>query len=197
MIGGAGVNIVNNWKRVVIDRYAAFDGRASRSEFWWYVLANLIVVAVLTLLTAAVKIVVVLTLLWFLGTLLPNLAVGVRRLHDTNRSGWWYLISIVPFGGIVLFVFFVMEGDTGQNTYGAPTDGHGNPAATAPGNTFHVGAVGNAPNGGQWAQDPFGRYAQRYFDGSQWTEHVVDANSRQAADAPGNRPFAPPAPPAV
>ena len=192
------MKLVDSWKRVVIDRYATFDGRASRSEFWWYVLANLIVVFALALLSSASKIFAVLMLIWIVGTLIPNLAVGVRRLHDTNRSGWWYLISIVPFGGIVLFVFFVMEGDAAQNTYGpAPTDGQEVPAAAAPWNTATTGApVGSGPAPGQWAQDPFGRSAQRYFDGSQWTEHVVDMNSRQATDQPGQRRLAPPAPPA-
>lgn len=188
------MKMVANWKRVVIERYATFDGRASRGEFWWYLLANLIVVFVLALLSGASKIFLVVTLVWVLGTLIPNLAIGVRRLHDTNRSGWWYLISFIPFGGIVLLVFFVMEGDAGPNTYGPPTDGRTGAVATQ-WNTPAGGPVGNAPTPAQWAQDPFGRYTQRYFDGFQWTEHVLDANNRQATDLPGHRPLAPPAPP--
>ena len=190
------MNIAQNWKRVVVEKYATFDGRASRGEFWWYVLANLIVVFALGLLTAASKIFLVLMVVWMLGTLLPNLAVGVRRLHDTNRSGLWYLISFIPFGGIVLLVFFVMEGNPSHNTYGpATTGGQAYPAAAASWNMPAAGAVGNGPAGGQWAHDPFGRYTQRYFDGSQWTEHVVDVSGRQATDVPGQRPLAPPAPP--
>ncbi|GAA4716289.1 DUF805 domain-containing protein [Isoptericola chiayiensis] len=113
-----------------------FSGRARRSEFWWWYLAvvllgltvgvvSAIVAAVLVavdapVLTTIVGIVLGLALfaLWlyvFVGTL----AVAVRRLHDTDKSGWFYLLAFVPVANIVLIVFWALEGARGPNQYGA------------------------------------------------------------------------------
>jgi uncharacterized membrane protein YhaH (DUF805 family) len=113
--------LVGYWKRVVLERYAEFSGRSNRAEFWWYFLANLIVGVVLNLLTAASSIFWVPYVIYSLAVLIPGLAVGVRRLHDTDRSGWWLLIALVPIVGIiVLIVFWANEGMPGPNRYGAP-----------------------------------------------------------------------------
>ena len=95
-------------------KYATFNGRASRSEFWWWVLANAIVGTVLYLLTLGLGLATaskpgqvigpagwpfgILLLLWALGTIVPTIAVSVRRLHDAGYSGWFYLFSIVGLG---------------------------------------------------------------------------------------------------
>ena len=110
-----------NWYLKVLKNYAVFDGRARRKEYWMFVLFNILVVFVaafaLGLIVGAGA--VNLVYLYNLAILIPALAVGVRRLHDTGRSGWWLLISLVPIvGGIVLLVFFVQDSKPGQNEYG-------------------------------------------------------------------------------
>src|SRR5262245_44830417 len=89
--------------RTCFSKYADFNGTASRSEFWWFQLFIILVAAALSLFS------VTLCSLFYLAVLLPDLAVGARRLHDTGRSGWWQLLYIVPLGVIVLIVFWVME----------------------------------------------------------------------------------------
>jgi uncharacterized membrane protein YhaH (DUF805 family) len=89
--------------RTCFSKYADFNGTASRSEFWWFMLFVFLVGAVLSLVSTT------LASIFYLAVLLPDLAVGARRLHDTGRSGWWQLLLIVPFGVIVLIVFWVME----------------------------------------------------------------------------------------
>ena len=89
--------------RTCFTKYADFNGTASRPEFWWFMLFIYLVAAALSLLSTT------LSGLFYLAVLLPTLAVGARRLHDTGRSGWWQLLYIVPFGVIVLIVFWVME----------------------------------------------------------------------------------------
>lgn len=119
-------------------KYADFKGRAARPEFWWFVLLYYLVI-----LAPAVPVIVdsksgvgqpgfdesvsgialffvFLTAVAVLAFIIPYLAAGVRRLHDTGKSGWWWLLGLVPFGWIVLLVFFVSEGDRGVNQYGPP-----------------------------------------------------------------------------
>jgi uncharacterized membrane protein YhaH (DUF805 family) len=96
--------------KVCLTKYADFTGRATRSEYWWFVLFIVLVSAATSLVSHA------LSGLFSLATLLPSLAAAARRLHDTNRSGWWQLICLVPVVGlIVLIVFLAQEGrsDTG------------------------------------------------------------------------------------
>jgi len=91
--------------RVCFSKYADFTGRASRSEYWWFFL--FIVLASL----GASMISNVLSVIFSLATLLPSIAAATRRLHDTNRSGWWQLICLVPVVGlIVIIVFLAQEG---------------------------------------------------------------------------------------
>ena len=101
--------------RICFGKYADFTGRASRPEFWWFVLFILLV---------DVALLAIARLLWFLfalAVLLPRLAVAVRRLHDTDRSGWWLLLAFVPVvGAIVLLVFCCQKSDPTANRFGPP-----------------------------------------------------------------------------
>lgn len=105
-------------------KYAQFQGRSRRAEYWWYALFTFAVSIVLALIDIAVfgtaaGGVGILGGLFALATLVPSIAVGVRRLHDTDRSGWWLLIALIPLiGAIVLIVFFVMDGAPGENKFG-------------------------------------------------------------------------------
>lgn len=119
-----------HWYTDVIRRYADFDGRSARPEFWWFALWN---VGVTLAIYIVGRVVLganggsLLADLYGLALLLPSLGVEIRRLHDTNRSGWWILIAFIPIvGAIVLIVFFAMAGTPGPNKYGAePSAGAG------------------------------------------------------------------------
>jgi uncharacterized membrane protein YhaH (DUF805 family)/Flp pilus assembly protein TadD len=108
-------------------KYATFRGRASRKEFWLFVLFNFIAANALGLLSGAVaaktghlEIAFAGPLLYYLATVIPTLAVTVRRLHDTSRSAWWLLITLVPFlGAIALAVLLALKGEEVDNRYGA------------------------------------------------------------------------------
>lgn len=131
-----------DWMLMPLRRYADFSGRSRRKEYWMYVLFLIIVFVVLSVLdsmlglggssssdlsTSGERVGAsasvhggVLTIIFWLATLVPSIAVGVRRLHDTDRSGWWLLIGLIPLiGGIVLLVFNVSEGTRGPNRFGA------------------------------------------------------------------------------
>jgi uncharacterized membrane protein YhaH (DUF805 family) len=111
--------IIENWKLVVLERYAKFDGRAGRAEFWWFVLANVVVYVALLILAQISSIFLVLYFLYALAILVPSIAVAIRRLHDTDKSGWLLLIGLVPLvGAIVLLVFYAMESTKGPNQFG-------------------------------------------------------------------------------
>ncbi len=101
-------------------QYARFDGRAQREAFWLFGLANVLAYFVAFVLARLLDL-EALPGLYGLAVLVPSLAIGARRLHDTGRSGWWQLIQIVPIiGFVVLIVFFVQPGDPGDNRYGPP-----------------------------------------------------------------------------
>ncbi|MEP7045021.1 MAG: DUF805 domain-containing protein [Dokdonella sp.] len=115
-----------DWYVGVLKQYFAFEGRARRKEYWMFTLINVIISIVLmgvdhvlgTL--SATSGIGLLGGIYALAVLLPSLAVSVRRLHDTDRSGWWLLICLVPLiGGIVLLVFMCLEGTRGTNRFGA------------------------------------------------------------------------------
>ncbi|MGA7757358.1 MAG: DUF805 domain-containing protein [Ilumatobacteraceae bacterium] len=110
--------LIENWKLVVLERYAKFDGRAGRGEFWWFVLANFLVFVVLAILIQISGIFWILYVGYALAIIVPSIAVAIRRLHDSNKSGWWLLIGLIPFGGIVLLVFYILEGTNGPNDHG-------------------------------------------------------------------------------
>lgn len=114
--------------KAVFSKYATFEGRARRAEYWWFALFNLIVSVILTLLAPGHGGEMgmgggmgggLISLLWSLATILPSIAVGVRRMHDIDRSGWWLLIAFVPLVGmIVLIVFAAKRGTVGPNRFG-------------------------------------------------------------------------------
>jgi uncharacterized membrane protein YhaH (DUF805 family) len=116
--------LISYWKKVVLENYANFTGRARRAEFWWYFLASFLINVVLNILDAILGLgmgggIGVLSGIYGLAVLVPGLAVGVRRLHDTDKSGWWLLIGLIPIVGIiVLIVFWAAEGPPGTNQYG-------------------------------------------------------------------------------
>jgi uncharacterized membrane protein YhaH (DUF805 family) len=103
---------------VYTQKYADFSGRARRSEYWFAYLAY-IVAAVIVNIVASIIHFRLLIILLALAAIVPNLAVGVRRLHDTGRSGWWLLIGIIPIiGWILLIVWMVTDSTPGDNQYG-------------------------------------------------------------------------------
>jgi len=113
-----------NWYLTVLKKYAEFSGRARRKEYWMFTLVNMLIYVALIILDAIVGAKVgggvgILAALYMLGVLLPSLGVAVRRLHDTGRSGWWLLISLVPVvGAIVILIFTVLDSKPETNQYG-------------------------------------------------------------------------------
>jgi len=101
-------------------QYAGFSGRASRSEYWFWTLFSWLVLVGATLITAVdATFGGVLYMLGFLGLLLPNIAVMVRRLHDVDKSGWMWLVCLIPLiGTILLLVWFCQAGTNGTNRFG-------------------------------------------------------------------------------
>ena len=109
-----------SWYLTVLKKYAVFSGRARRMEYWMFFLFNTIIAFVLGFVEGLAGGPGVLGSLYGLVVLIPGLAVSVRRLHDTNRSGWWLLIGLIPLiGTIILLVFMVQEGHPGENQYGS------------------------------------------------------------------------------
>lgn len=107
-----------HWYLEVLKKYAVFSGRARRREYWMFFLVNFIVGLVLAVIGRVLDL-EILQYLYSLAVLLPGLGVSVRRLHDTGRSGWWLLISLVPLiGAIVLLVFLVSDSQPDTNQYG-------------------------------------------------------------------------------
>lgn len=120
------------WYLKVLKQYADFSGRARRTEFWMFVLFSAIVSIILGLIDTLIGTASfvgrgtsftyspgILQWLYGLAVLIPTLAVGVRRLHDTDRTGWWWLIWLIPIvGQIVLIVFWCIDGVRGPNRYG-------------------------------------------------------------------------------
>lgn len=106
--------------QTVFSKYATFSGRASRSEFWYFALFTFLVQLVFAIVGfAAQNIGDILSIIFGLAVFIPSLAVGARRLHDIDRTGWWQLIMLVPLVGIiVLIVFWVMKGSEGPNRFG-------------------------------------------------------------------------------
>ena len=114
-----------NWFFVVLKKYMVFSGRAHRREFWFFALVCSVVALALFAIDVATDTydreagLGLLTGIFLLATLLPSIAVGVRRLHDTGKSGWWWLISLIPFvGSIILLIMCAQPGEAGSNQYG-------------------------------------------------------------------------------
>lgn len=124
--------MIDWWKQAVFENYANFNGRARRSEFWYFTLFNIIVDIIFLILIGIVAsgagngaygtAIVALYggyMLYNLAMAIPTIAVSVRRLHDIGKSGWFYLIGFVPLiGQIILIIWFATEGNKGANEYG-------------------------------------------------------------------------------
>ncbi|MDQ8020735.1 MAG: DUF805 domain-containing protein [Moraxellaceae bacterium] len=111
------------WYLAVLKKYFVFEGRARRKELWIFTLFNFIAAIVLGIVDSVLGLTVagtgILGLIYSLGVLLPSLGVGARRLHDTDRSGWWLLLCLVPIlGAIALIVLFVLDSTPGTNRFG-------------------------------------------------------------------------------
>lgn len=112
------------------NHYADFTGRASRQQYWMYFLFNLVIGGVIALIDLGLTGGFI-SALYGLAVLVPGLALGARRLHDTNKSGWLQLIGLIPIvGAIILIVLFAQPGDPATNNYGAPPVGSAQPALT-------------------------------------------------------------------
>lgn len=126
---------MNDYLNVIRNHYADFQGRARRREYWMFYLINTLISVVLYLPfllqtvtapdpeavtpTGLALISLIAGGLYSLFILIPSLAVSVRRLHDTGRSGWWYLINFVPLiGGLILLIFLVLDSQPGANRWG-------------------------------------------------------------------------------
>jgi len=121
-----------DWYLLVLKRYAQFDGRARRKEYWYFVLFNALVAILLCALSMAAMMLLsnsnyssvaviafIPYMLYSFAVLIPGLAVLVRRLHDIGKSGWWFFISFIPVvGGIILLVFVCQDSQPGPNIYG-------------------------------------------------------------------------------
>jgi uncharacterized membrane protein YhaH (DUF805 family) len=130
-----------NYYKDAFRKFTDFNTRASRAEYWYFVLFNSIIGIVLGIATTVIgfmvksPIIPAIPFLYSLAIIIPAFALSVRRLHDTNRSGWWILISFIPIIGLFVFLYFTIEqGDEGDNQYG-----------TNPRNTDGVTIVTAAP----------------------------------------------------
>ena len=116
-----------NWYLDVLKKYVVFSGRARRKEYWMFTLFNVLISIALTFLDVLLlghdmgdpESIGIVSTIYSLAVLLPSLAVSIRRLHDTDRSGWWLLIALIPLiGAIVLLVFMCLDGTRGSNRFG-------------------------------------------------------------------------------
>jgi len=105
--------------KVVRDNYANFTGRARRQEYWMFSLFHLIAIIVLMVIDNVIFGTTVLTGLYLLATLVPAIAVTIRRFHDQDKSGWFVLLGLIPaIGGLILLVFMCFEGTRANNRFG-------------------------------------------------------------------------------
>ena len=107
-------------RSALVERYADFQGRAPRSELWWFLLFSLLLGAAVGAVAAVGETLSgILNLVVSIALLVPTIAVQMRRLHDTDRSGWWILIGLVPLvGAVVLIIFYLQRGTGGDNRFG-------------------------------------------------------------------------------
>ncbi|ENZ83736.1 MULTISPECIES: DUF805 domain-containing protein [Caulobacter] len=129
-------------------KFAVFEGRARRSEYWLFALFQLLVTAGFFIIASVaygttsgrqdgpvailVGLFTLLALLFFIALIIPALAVTVRRLHDTDKSGWWLLISFIPFGSFVILIFTLLDSTPGPNRYGEDPKGRPGPPGAGP-----------------------------------------------------------------
>jgi uncharacterized membrane protein YhaH (DUF805 family) len=120
--------------RSCLSQYVGFSGRARRSEYWWFALFNLLVSVVAGILDALFGTDFgrgsgVIGVIASLALVLPTLAVAVRRLHDTSRTGWWILIGLIPIIGWIILIVFYVQDSHADNQYGPNPKGLQAPAA--------------------------------------------------------------------
>ncbi len=121
------------WYLECLRNYAQFDGRARRSEYWMFTVINTVIIIALAIVGVALIVstrrgggfnsglpFLFMAPVWLysIAMIIPHLAVSARRLHDTGRSGWWMLIAFIPFGGIILLIFHLIDSQPGPNLYG-------------------------------------------------------------------------------
>lgn len=113
-----------NYYLLAFKSYAIFSGRSRRAEFWYFVLVNLLVSIGFTIIDAVFNLTLfspdngLTSFIYTLIALLPSLAVSVRRLHDTGRSGWWILIAFTIIGAFFLIYWYALDSEAGDNEFG-------------------------------------------------------------------------------
>lgn len=109
-----------NWYIQALSKYAEFNGRARRSEYWYFVLINILISIGIYILDAIIGAFGVLGILYSLAILIPGLAVSVRRLHDTGRCEWMLLLALIPLIGVIILILFFEQESVGVvNEYGS------------------------------------------------------------------------------
>lgn len=116
----------SNFLKVVRDNYANFNGRARRKEYWYFVLANFLISLVTNVLVFVSDHLSFVAIIVGLALFIPSLAVTIRRLHDTNKSGWYLLLGLIPLVNFYLLYLMFVEGDRGPNQYGPDPKGQEN-----------------------------------------------------------------------
>lgn len=108
--------------KTALTRYVDFSGRTSVGGFWRFAAVNFAVVVVLAVLTSISSIFFVLYFIYALAVMLPSLAVAIRRLHDTGKSGWMILLGLIPFVGFIILIVFYVQPSDGPNAYGTASE---------------------------------------------------------------------------
>ena len=117
-----------DWYLKVLKNYAVFEGRASRTEYWFFILFNIIISIILLVIENSLGIATsaadsfsfgVISIIYAWAVLIPSIAVSIRRLHDSDLRGWWMLLIFIPIGNFVLLIFFLSRSTDGKNRYGA------------------------------------------------------------------------------
>lgn len=110
-----------DWYKKCLSNYANFDGRARRKEFWYFTLVYTLIVFLTIIIDVVLKTRGIVTGIFILAMIVPSISVAVRRLHDTGRSGWFYLIQMVPVvGPILVLIWFATETNKDTNQWGNP-----------------------------------------------------------------------------
>lgn len=160
-------------KTCLKEKYCCFEGRARRSEYWFFCLFNMIVSFAISAITGIIgsdTLATILSTAVSLAIFLPGLGVAVRRMHDVGKSGWYLLMSLIPFvGAILVIIKLATEGDAGPNEYGPDPRGEFN------------GFAGNSP-------DPYSRSnhsssGSGYYNNNGYTDEIIDAVEKDRASA--------------
>ncbi len=106
-------------------QYTVFTGRARRQEYWTFTLCNIVISVLISVIIGFISSTLASTvsLIFSLAVLLPGIAVSIRRLHDTKRSGWWLLIAFIPLVGAIVLLIFMLQDSDGENQYGPSPKG--------------------------------------------------------------------------